>query len=94
MQVLKTCLSSLDDITFLQNGSENRSKPIEKKTKTKPVLFFICFVKPSFRSIFGTTSYTNFLVKADSFYANFTCTTFQKIPIPHLTCSMKHKFLH
>ena len=28
--------------------------------------------------------YTNSLVKADSFYANFTDTTFQKIHIPHL----------
>ena len=51
---LKTCSSSLDDIMFLRNGSENRSistKPIEK-TETKPVLFFIDFVKPSFQSIF------------------------------------------
>ena len=29
--------------------------------------------------------YTNSLVNADSFYPNFTNTTFQKIPIPHLT---------
>ena len=29
--------------------------------------------------------YTNSLVNGDSFYANFTSTTFQKIPIPHLT---------
>ena len=39
-------------------------------------------------------SYTNSLVNADSFYANFTNTTFQKIPIPHLTRTMKQKFLH
>ena len=38
--------------------------------------------------------YTNSLVNADSFYANFTNTTFQKIPIPHLTRTMKRKFLH
>ena len=31
---------------------------------------------------------------ADSFYANFTNMTFQKIPIPHLTRTMKQKFLH
>ena len=29
--------------------------------------------------------YTNSLVNADSFYTNFTNTTFQKISIPHLT---------
>ena len=29
--------------------------------------------------------YTNSLVNANLFYANFTNTTFQKIPIPHLT---------
>ena len=29
--------------------------------------------------------YTNSLVNADLFYVNFTNTTFQKIPIPHLT---------
>ena len=37
---------------------------------------------------------TNSLVNADSFYANFTNTTFQKIPIPHLTHTMQQKFLH
>ena len=38
--------------------------------------------------------YTNSLVNADSFYGNFTNTTFQKNPIPHLTRIMKQKFLH
>ena len=38
--------------------------------------------------------YTKSLVNADSFYANFITTTFQKIPIPHLTRTMKQKFLH
>ena len=37
--------------------------------------------------------HTNSLVKANLFYANFTNTTFQKIPIPHLTRTMKQKFL-
>ena len=37
---------------------------------------------------------TNSLVNADSFYANFTNADFQKIPIPHLTRTMKQKFLH
>ena len=39
-------------------------------------------------------NWTNSLVNADSFYANFTNTTFQKIPIPYLTLTMKQKFLH
>ena len=38
--------------------------------------------------------YTNSLVNANLFYANFTNTTFQKIPIPHLTRTLKQKFLH
>ena len=37
--------------------------------------------------------YTNSLVNADSFYANFTSTTFQKIPIPHSTSTKKQIFL-
>ena len=40
------------------------------------------------------SKYTNSLVNADSFYANFTNATFQKILSPHLTCTMKQKFLH
>ena len=39
-------------------------------------------------------AYTNSLVNTDSFHANLTNTTFQKIPIPHLTCTRKQKFLH
>ena len=38
--------------------------------------------------------YTNSLVNVDSFYTNFTNTTFQKFPIPHLTRPMGQKFLH
>ena len=30
----------------------------------------------------------------DSFYENFTNTTFRKIPIPHLTPPMRQKFFH
>ena len=37
---------------------------------------------------------TNSLVNADSLYANFSNTTFQKVPIPHLKRPMKQKFLH
>ena len=33
----------------------------------------------------NTINYTNSLVNADSFYANITNMTFQKIPSPHLT---------
>ena len=38
--------------------------------------------------------YTNFLLNSESSYVNFTNTTFQKIPISHLTRTMKQKFLH
>ena len=38
--------------------------------------------------------YTNSLVTTDLFYANFTKTTFQNIPIPHLTPTMKQRVLH
>ena len=37
---------------------------------------------------------SNSLANADFFYVNITNETFQKIPIPHLTRTMKHKFLH
>ena len=39
-------------------------------------------------------SYTKSLVNMNSFYTNFTNTHFQKVPIPHLTRTMKQKFLH
>ena len=38
--------------------------------------------------------YTNSLVNADLFYANFTDPTFRKIPIPHLIRPVKQIFLH
>ena len=50
---------------------------------------FACLVS----KIIDVRNYTNSLVNTDSFYANFTHTTFQKIPIPHLTHTMKQKFL-
>ena len=37
---------------------------------------------------------TNSLVNADSFYANFANIPFKKIPVPHLTHTIKQKFLH
>ena len=40
------------------------------------------------------TIYTKSLGNANSFYANFTNTHFQKVPIPHLTRTMKQKFIH
>ena len=55
------------------------------------------FVSLNFTEILSLhlyTHYTNSLVNADSFYENFTITTFQKIPIPHLTRPMRQKFLH
>ena len=42
----------------------------------------------------GRHKYTSTLVDEESFYANFTNTTFQKIPVPHLTRAMKQKTLH
>ena len=38
--------------------------------------------------------YTKSLVNTNSFNTNFTNTHFRKVPIPHLTRTMKHKFLH
>ena len=38
--------------------------------------------------------YTKSLVNTNLFYMNSTNTHFQKIPIPHLTRTMKQKFLH
>ena len=38
--------------------------------------------------------YTKSLVNTNSFYTNFNNTHFQKVPIPHLICTMKQKFLH
>ena len=38
-------------------------------------------------------NYTKSLVNTNSFYTNFTNTDFQKVPIPHLTRTMKQKFL-
>ena len=51
-------------------------------------------VTKPFRALEKKYNYTNSLVTAYSFYANFTNTTFQKVPIPHLTRTMKQKFLH
>ena len=38
--------------------------------------------------------YTKSLVNTNSFYTNFTNTHFQKVPISHLTRTMKQKVLH
>ena len=38
--------------------------------------------------------YTKSLVNTNSFNTNFTNRHFQKVPIPHLTRTMKQKFLH
>ena len=46
------------------------------------------------KSVKNWCKYTNFLVNTDSFYENFINADFQKIPIPHITCPMKQKFLH
>ena len=39
-------------------------------------------------------NYTKSLVNTNSFHTNFTNTHFQKVRIPHLTRTMKQKFLH
>ena len=44
--------------------------------------------------LFSNYKYTKFLVNTNSFYMNFTKTYFQKGPIPHITRTMKQKFLH
>ena len=38
--------------------------------------------------------YTKSLVNTNLVYTNFTNTHVQKVPIPHLTRTMKQKFLH
>ena len=39
-------------------------------------------------------TYTKSLVNTNLVNTNFTNTHFQKVPIPHLTRTMKQKFLH
>ena len=56
--------------------------------QNSPELHF-CFINSSIHY-----SALKSVVNRDSFYTNFTNKTFQKIPIPHLTCAMKLKFLH
>ena len=41
-----------------------------------------------------TFMYTKSLVNTNLVNTNFTNTHFQKVPIPHLTRTMKQKFLH
>ena len=60
----------------------------------KKTLFFKTIFACLASKIIDVINYTNSLANADCFYANFTNTTFQKIPIPHLTHTMKQKFLH
>ena len=52
-----------------------------------------CWVFSTHSFISSTSSYTNSLDNANSFDANFTNSTFQKIPIYHLTHTMKKKSL-
>ena len=67
-------------------GLENKCIPIngylDERGGTKTFRFIFCFL------------YTKSLVNINSFYTNFTNTHFQKDPIPHLTRTMKQKFLH
>ena len=54
-----------------------------------------CLLQPTEnRLLQNSLMYTNYLVNADSFYVNFTNTTFQKIPITDLTHTIKQKAIH
>ena len=46
------------------------------------------------KSFLNSHSYTKSLVNTNLFYTSFTNTHFQKVPIHHLTHTMKQKFLH
>ena len=55
----------------------------------KKYLLFMTIFACLASKIIDVRNYTNSLVNADWFYAKFTNTTFQKIPIPHLTHTIK-----
>ena len=63
---------------------------------SKVHLPFIALIAPATTDIalLIQETYTKSLVNTNSFYTNFTNTHFQNIPIPHLTRTMKQKFLH
>ena len=65
--------------------------------KSEQFLVTECFLTCSLRFLISNELeqlYTKSLVNTNSFYTNFTNTHFQKVPIPHLTRTMKQKFLH
>ena len=49
-------------------------------------------INPRGKCRLGYQIYTNSFFNANSFYVNFTNMTFQKIPIPHLTCMYSDSF--
>ena len=70
------------------------SRHIGVKCTLKEDSFFLDFPKNILGTFWKKDEDTNSLVNTDSFYANFTNTTFQKISICHLTQPMKQTFLH
>ena len=56
--------------------------------------FLECYFLSCSGLFYWAINYTNSLLIADSFYANFTNVNFQKIAIPHLTRPMKDKLFH
>ena len=53
---------------------------------------FATSINPRGKCRLGYQNYTNSFFNANSFYVNFTNMTFQKIPIPHLTCMYSDSF--
>ena len=53
---------------------------------------FATSINPRGKCRLGYQNYTNSFFNANSFYVNFTNMTFQKIPIPHLTCMYYDSF--
>ena len=74
------CLAFLDYPSYFNFNVTNK----KKYSVPCPLFWSSCLL--------GSTEYSNSLVNADSFYANFNNKTFQKIHIPHLTNTMKQNF--
>ena len=56
-------------------------------TEQRNLCTLVSRINPDLNDQLIRKQYTNSLVNADSFYANFTNTTFQKIPITHFCIS-------
>ena len=60
----------------------------------KKSLLYVLFLDFQQKNGIYLLTFTKSLVNTNSFYTNFINTHFQKVPIPHLTGTMKQKFLH